>query len=343
MAGMEAEMAFLNAMQAMNEAAGDYSSNGVAQTDQAESLSTADNDHLHTVKDPSESAVAGASGETSHIPPFSAASSTQNVQSPAALHRSPAVTAVGSRDLTPSDADMPAQRKSSSTESSVAADEPTRPRTMAGFVVENEDESADRSGLVSAGEAATLPAVSGSGPSNGVTPTSARSLSRSSNARASSPYVPPVFATSGEDSERHLSPMPDIGVASTSATANAGTVAASALTAPPSRDASVPAPSTAPKATEADRASGAVTKARLPHDRVGILEDRIKDDPLGDLDAWLSLINEHRRRSKYPEARAVYERFFKLFPTAVRPTAPPPSPLPPPFLCILLGSFILCF
>jgi cleavage stimulation factor subunit 3 len=58
-------------------------------------------------------------------------------------------------------------------------------------------------------------------------------------------------------------------------------------------------------------------KARLPHDRVGILEDRIKEDPRGDLDAWLSLISEHRKRNKLDDARVVYERFFKVFPSAV--------------------------
>lgn len=60
-----------------------------------------------------------------------------------------------------------------------------------------------------------------------------------------------------------------------------------------------------------------VPKARLPHDRTGLLEDRIKEDPRGDLDAWLSLINEHRKRNKLDDAREVYERFFKVFPTAV--------------------------
>lgn len=63
--------------------------------------------------------------------------------------------------------------------------------------------------------------------------------------------------------------------------------------------------------------SGNVPKARLPHDRAGILEDRIKEDPRGDLDAWLSLITEHRKRNKLDDARAVYERFFKVFPSAV--------------------------
>lgn len=62
---------------------------------------------------------------------------------------------------------------------------------------------------------------------------------------------------------------------------------------------------------------GAAPKARLPHDRIGILEDRIKEDPRGDLDAWLSLVGEHRKRGKINDARTVYERFFVVFPQAV--------------------------
>lgn len=58
-------------------------------------------------------------------------------------------------------------------------------------------------------------------------------------------------------------------------------------------------------------------KARLPHDTLGILEDRIKADPKGDLAAWLSLIGEYRKRGKLDEARSVYERFFVIFPAAV--------------------------
>jgi cleavage stimulation factor subunit 3 len=60
-----------------------------------------------------------------------------------------------------------------------------------------------------------------------------------------------------------------------------------------------------------------VPKARLPHDTMGKLEDRIKDDPKGDIEAWLSLITEHRNRHRLPEARELYERFFKVFPEAV--------------------------
>lgn len=58
-------------------------------------------------------------------------------------------------------------------------------------------------------------------------------------------------------------------------------------------------------------------KARLPNDIVGMLEDRIKEDPKGDTKAWLSLIEEHKNRSKLEDARATYERFLAVFPSAV--------------------------
>ncbi|MCJ1394742.1 mRNA 3'-end-processing protein rna14 [Xylographa bjoerkii] len=60
----------------------------------------------------------------------------------------------------------------------------------------------------------------------------------------------------------------------------------------------------------------ATSKARLPHDRIGLLEDRIKEDERGDMDAWLNLIGEYRKRGKVEEARKVYERFFTVFPSA---------------------------
>lgn len=58
-------------------------------------------------------------------------------------------------------------------------------------------------------------------------------------------------------------------------------------------------------------------KARLPQDRVGILEDRIKDDPRGDTDAWLSLIEEFKQRNKIEEVYETYEKFLAIFPQAV--------------------------
>jgi cleavage stimulation factor subunit 3 len=65
------------------------------------------------------------------------------------------------------------------------------------------------------------------------------------------------------------------------------------------------------------------SKGRLAHDRVGMLEDRIREDPRGDIPAWLELIAEHRSRSRLDSARDTYERFLKLFPMAVSLPLPP--------------------
>lgn len=83
----------------------------------------------------------------------------------------------------------------------------------------------------------------------------------------------------------------------------------------------LPAPSMT-KSTSSTKAhpptpSTSTPRARLPHDTIGILEDRIKEDPRGDLQAWLHLINEHKKRAKIEDARNVYERFLNLLPTAV--------------------------
>lgn len=77
-------------------------------------------------------------------------------------------------------------------------------------------------------------------------------------------------------------------------------------------------PSTANGAVNSSTA--VVTSARLPHDRVGMLEDRIAEDPKGDTEAWFALVDEHKRRNKMTEVRNTYERFLALFPTAVRLT-----------------------
>lgn len=61
----------------------------------------------------------------------------------------------------------------------------------------------------------------------------------------------------------------------------------------------------------------ALPKSRLANDVVGILEDRIKDDPRGDIAAWLELIEELKSRNKETEVRAKYEEYLKVFPLAV--------------------------
>jgi len=56
---------------------------------------------------------------------------------------------------------------------------------------------------------------------------------------------------------------------------------------------------------------------RLPHDKVGRLEDRIKDDPKADTSAWLELIQHYRDKHQVDNVRRVYERMQDVFPTAV--------------------------
>ncbi|KAI1771469.1 hypothetical protein F4818DRAFT_204595 [Hypoxylon cercidicola] len=73
-------------------------------------------------------------------------------------------------------------------------------------------------------------------------------------------------------------------------------------------------PATAPATS--DTATATAARTRLPTDIVGLYEDRIKKDPRGDLDAWLALIDEHKRRYKTEDTRAVYERFLEVFPRA---------------------------
>jgi cleavage stimulation factor subunit 3 len=73
--------------------------------------------------------------------------------------------------------------------------------------------------------------------------------------------------------------------------------------------------------------TSAAPKVRLAHDTIGILEDRIKEDPRGDMAAWLELIDELKRRNKKEEVRRTYDNFFNVFPLAVSYVAQPPPSL----------------
>ena len=70
-------------------------------------------------------------------------------------------------------------------------------------------------------------------------------------------------------------------------------------------------------ATDRQAGSNLNSKSRLPTDVVGMLEDRIKEDPRGDIEAWFALIEEQKRRHRIEETRKTYERFLEMFPKAV--------------------------
>lgn len=52
-------------------------------------------------------------------------------------------------------------------------------------------------------------------------------------------------------------------------------------------------------------------------DPVMMLEARIREDPRGDMDAWLGLIADYKRNNRLDEARTTYNRFLDVFPQSV--------------------------
>lgn len=52
-------------------------------------------------------------------------------------------------------------------------------------------------------------------------------------------------------------------------------------------------------------------------DRITQLEDRVREDPRGAMDAWLALIAEHRSKNDVEQSRQIYDRFLTVFPQAV--------------------------
>ncbi|KAK7415855.1 mRNA 3'-end-processing protein rna14 [Neonectria magnoliae] len=96
--------------------------------------------------------------------------------------------------------------------------------------------------------------------------------------------------------------------------------AATAATVPPpdQPDQSTPSPevNTPAPVVPAPAVSSNVNPAMTSLDPVALLEARVKEDPRGDMDAWLNLIADHRRSSRLDQARNVYNRFLDVFPQA---------------------------
>lgn len=180
---------------------------------------------------------------------------------------------------------LPVPTTVSTTESRASSAAPKKPRTVGGFIADSDSE-----------DEATMPAAPGK----------------------LSPPATETPAISVPQSPSRASVQPDLSQSNVSAegASSAGVVTNLAAVIPDTGSENVVQPR---QTLPIPVSNGAVSfnKARLPHDKVGILEDRIKEDPRGDMDAWLSLIAEHRKRNKLDDARAVYERFFKVFPTAV--------------------------
>ena len=108
----------------------------------------------------------------------------------------------------------------------------------------------------------------------------------------------------------------------TSAVASAASTTASLTAQQPQATAVSPAPpatttSNTPMPATNGEAPAAATTQRLPHDVVGRLEDRIKDDPKCDVDAWWELIAHYRAKTQVDNVRKVYERMLEVWPTNV--------------------------
>ncbi|KAI9883229.1 MAG: hypothetical protein M1823_005005 [Watsoniomyces obsoletus] len=290
MADMEAELEMLRSMQALNDVASDYSINGGVEANQEHMLPTAGADQADPLQESTtiatattnisaEDSVARASAQSMYTAQDLVANSTETTTMTTNERATADVQAQAASPPTSAD---PAHQPSSS----------TGLRVLGGFVIDEEDEYDD----------ATDAAASGSA-----------GLSSGANAMPGLPIpVSPGPSTTtpaaGDVTETTL-PQPDGGDNQTSANSHI-------TDAPVSRNGTTQGASTGAASTGTSKPTVTRPRVRLPNDIVGMLEDRIKEDPRGDMDAWLSLIAEHRRRNRLQDARAVYDRFFKVFPMA---------------------------
>jgi cleavage stimulation factor subunit 3 len=244
--------------------------------------------------------------------------SKPDLQNPASLSVSPAPRSANEAsvsqevDQTQQPTDKYPSQTPSSAESSASASVPLsnvyvhpKTRTVGGFVIEDDDE--DNKGETEYEPPAVLGGEEGVGSVSTSMPE--HPISENANETVSSSGVsiqPPApdMASSKDVSNSSYSPTAPV------ASQN------DASFIPGERLYSVQASHDSPAPTPPNNVAS-TSRGRLPHDRVGILEDRIKEDPRGDTTAWLELIGEHRSRNRIDSTREAYERFLKIFPSAV--------------------------
>jgi cleavage stimulation factor subunit 3 len=182
-----------------------------------------------------------------------------------------------------------------------------RPRTVGGFVDESEEEEEESAAQPTEASAALQNAT-------GATESPQRSFTNTPNNTLPNPDVQ---LHSAQAQDLASIPAPAVNEPAPSIASLPNGSAPLSATKPGAPD--VLTISTRPSAAPVTPAptSASLPKTRLPQDRVGILEDSIAEDPRGDIEAWLSLIEEHRRRHKHEEARATFERFLTVFPSSV--------------------------
>lgn len=313
MADLDAEMAFLNSMQAMNNTAGTYEMNGGVGEHQSDSQSEEEYDPAQAVTDTFTTSH-GAS--VSHI--LSPSESSYQNTCPDTISQ-PEVIAPASKQGSPVTDNLPAfpfhsqiPSRTDSRSSMPATTNPSKPvksRNIGGFIVDDDSDddtsaqAVELNGGFAGGSSHTLQSSSHtSTPDQSAPDVSIQNAAQNQGVSA----VVPSGAPHSVPNDAAVAPNTEISAH--------GEITAKPTQSPSTLQTHV---SESPFRAASATPTMAAPKARLPHDRIGILEDRIKQDPRGDMDAWISLISEHRKRNKLDDARNVYERFFKVFPAAV--------------------------
>ncbi|KAF2769106.1 Suf-domain-containing protein [Teratosphaeria nubilosa] len=196
-----------------------------------------------------------------------------------------------------------------------ATEPPKKLTTKAGFVVDDDDEEEQDAGLSQQQpQPDSAEAAQNGGQTQDVSlasePThdSAASDSLNGSTAATNLPIPLVSDNAAATTSPASLPAQDEGKhKNISQTSAAGNVSVSATPAPAANGVQAP-----PK----NAVQAAASTQRLPHDKVGRLEDRIKDDPKADTAAWFELIQHYREKDQTDNVRKVYERMLEVFPTS---------------------------
>ncbi|KAK5126393.1 hypothetical protein LTR85_010629 [Meristemomyces frigidus] len=211
-----------------------------------------------------------------------------------------------------------------------ATEQTTKPRTVGGFIVEESDEEDEedmapvpsqsngtegtQSGLGATAVSEAAQDVSLASEPTQDSAAAQQSAQASLNGSAATaittlPGVPDalVAPSAVSASDASLTAQQDQGKQEDISAGTNGTVSISATPKPSVNGVTAPPDHTVPPTP---------TSARLPHDKVGRLEDRIKDDPKADTQAWLELIAHYREKDQIDNVRRVYDRMLEVFPTA---------------------------
>ncbi|TKA77653.1 hypothetical protein B0A55_04619 [Friedmanniomyces simplex] len=180
--------------------------------------------------------------------------------------------------------DMPGASKATSAEPQ-AQEQAAKPKTVGGFIIEQSDDDEDEEEDISMSGA--LPPPSQLGGAEGV---------------QSGLDAVAVHEAAGEDV--HIATA----ISPAAAVGTQGTVSVSATPKPSVNGTTAPSDSNAVPFTP--------TTQRLPHDKVGRLEDRIKEDPKADVEAWWELIQHYRDKDQRDNARRVFDRMLEFWPTS---------------------------